>query len=651
MAAAASPQTTKRDSGAVIDFFQNINLHMWFVLLVTAATAVSYVRERVPIEVTSVVMLTVLLLFGQLFPILDANGRNMLDSAALLSGFANSALVAVLALLVMGQAIMQTDALRPVTQLLVTSDRKWAWLSILTIFVLVMVLSAFMNNTPLVLLAIPVLQALAGAAGFSESRLMMPLSFAAILGGMTTLVGSSTNMLVSSAMIELGYRPLQFFDFTVPGVILAGVGFIYVLFVLPKLLPNRSSFTEQLVGDQKEFIAEIDVADDSKLVGSECVDGVFPDMPELTIRLIQRAGHLILPPYEGYVIEPGDILIVAAKRSALAALLSKYPGFLISEEDEETLRPDKLSDEFTENADEEEKKKPVDLDEKAAQTRVLAEVMITPGSRMIDMSLEQVNFPLQFDSIVLGVQRRARVVRRRLGRIRLEAGDVLLVAGSHSSIDSMRDSQDIIVLSGSKKDLPVPKKAPLAGGIMIGVIGLAAFNILSIPVAAITGAVLLIATGCLNIRQAIRAVDRKIFLLVGSMLALGTALQATEGAYFIADSLLLLPFADNPLAMASMLFLVIAFCTNILSNNACAILFTPIAMNMAVNMGIDPLTFAITVVFAANCSFASPIGYKTNLLVMGPGHYRFRDFMKAGIPLIFILWVAYIALAKFYYGL
>ena len=192
------------------------DFHMWFVLALTLWAAISYVRERVPLEVTSVMLLTIILLFGQLFPVPDANGRNMLDGAALLAGFSNPALVAVLALLVMGQAVIQTDALRPVIRLLATPHKGWAIVSIVSILLFVMVISAFMNNTPLVVLAIPVMQALAASAKISESKLMMPLSFVAILGGMTTLVGSSTNMLVSSALLDLGYKPLQFFVFTAP---------------------------------------------------------------------------------------------------------------------------------------------------------------------------------------------------------------------------------------------------------------------------------------------------------------------------------------------------------------------------------------------------------------------------------------------------
>ena len=617
--------------------------HMCFVFAVTAFAVYAFAREKLPLEVSSVLILTALLLFGQVFPVMDANGINKLNAGSLLSGFANPALIAVLALLVMGQGIIKTEVLLPLTRIFVTSKKWLAWISIVGILLFVTTLSAFLNNTPLVIIAIPVLQALAIASGLSESRVMIPLSYAAILGGMTTLIGSSTNLLVSSAMVELGYEALNFFDFTIPGAILAGVGFIYVIFIAPRLLTNRISMAKDLIGSQKEFVAELDINPDSPLVGEECIDGHFVKLPEMTIKMIQRAGHIILPPFEGYKIESGDIMIVATTRDQLASLLSQYPGFLLSDNEAEIV--ERVNQKLASSDD------PEEGDTEHRRTRMVAEMMITPASRLIDMTLDQAAFDRQFGVVVLGIQRRARVVRRRLGRVRLEQGDVLLIAGSVQSINSMRNNPDLIVLSGSREELPVPKKAPLAAAIFLSVIGLAATGILSIPVAAITGAVIMIATGCLNIRQATRAIDRKIFLLVGSMLAIGTALQATNGAEFLANSILSMQIPGGNLGISAVLFLLVAITTNILSNNACAILFTPIAMNMAINLGIDPVFFAITVIFAANCSFASPIGYQTNLLVMGPGHYRFRDFMVAGIPLVLILWATYIAIAKYYFGI
>ena len=501
-----------------------------------------------------------------------------------------------------------------------------------------------MNNTPLVVIAIPLMQALAMSAGLSESRLMIPLSYVAILGGMTTLVGSSTNLLVSSAMVELGYEPLEFFSFVIPGMMLAAVGFVYVIVVIPRLLSDRKNMISDFRSSKKEFVAEIDVAENSPLIGSTFEDGGFSELKALDIKLIQRGGHLILPPFENYVIAENDILIVSASRDTLGNILSKFPGYLLSEEESQIMSGTSEKEDA--------------LDPQAEEGRVVAEIMVTPASRMVDMSLEHVNFHRQFGVIVLGIQRRAKSVRRRLGRIRLEAGDVLLVAGKRRSVDSMRGNTDLIVLSGSKRDLLVPKKAPVATGVFLFTIIMAALGVLSIPVAAITGAVLMLATGCLNIRQATRAIDRKIFLLVGSMLALGVILQVSGGAKYIAELILELPFLQSPVEMACALFIIVAIATNVLTNNACAILFTPIALSLSERMqsvysgdhNLD-FIFAITVIFAANCSFASPIGYQTNLLVMGPGHYRFRDFLKAGIPLVILLWGVYFLILRYYFNL
>lgn len=638
------------------------SIHLWFSIFVMVVAVFSFAKEKISLELTSIGLLTVLLLFGHLFPYKDAVGQNQLDAKALLSGFANPSLIAVLALLVMGQGMIQTDALRPVTRLFYTNKRGLAWFAIISIIVFVAVVSAFMNNTPLVILAIPVLQVLSNNLGVSASRIMIPLSFAAILGGMTTLIGSSTNLLVSSAMQDLGYEPLGFFDFTIPGAMLASVGLCYVLIILPRFLPDRSSIAKQIFGDQKEFIAELDIHEESSLIGEECVDGQFPSLPEIKIRLIQRSGHLILPPFEGYSIQEGDIVIVAATRTALSDVLAKFPGFLLADSNmrqveenrqatQEALERRALAEQQGEESVEEDTVPKSHEEQEASNARILAEVMITPASRLTDMSLEQVNFQRQHGVVVLGIQRRARVVRRRLGRVRLEDGDILLVAGSQAALDNMRYTTDFIVMAGTVRDLPLKKKAPIAAAIFLVTIFSAAFGFLSIPVAALAGAVGMLATGCMNFRQAVRALDRKIFLLVGAALALGTTLQVTKAAAGIADVLMMVPYANEPIVMVSLLFIIVAIMTNLLSNNACAILFTPIAMNMAGTANIDPLIMASTVVFGANCSFASPIGYQTNLLVMGPGHYRFKDFMNSGIPLVLVLWVAYIAIAKFYYGL
>ncbi len=614
----------------------NENIPMIFVLALIALAVVEFMRERLAVEMICVIIFAVLILFGYFSPVYNAAGINMLGPEKILAGLSNPSLIAVMALLVMGQALVQTDTLRVVTGIFTMADAKYSWLALLSILVFVMLASAFVNNTPLVVIAIPLVQALANASGLSEGRLMMPLSYVAILGGMTTVVGSSTNLLVSHEMVNLGYESLGFFSFFVPGSILMGVGFLYVIFVLPSLLKERGSFKQGLIGNNKEFIAELAIDAASKLVGVKSEGGRFTPLGDMSVRMIQRGGQLFLPPFNDYTIESGDIIIGAANRKSLTKILANYPGSFLSDGEEGNDNPDATPENM----------------------RMLAEVMITPASRTIDQSLEMAALDEKNGLTVLGIQRRARIVRRRLGRVRLEAGDVLLVAGRRSSIAALRNNTDFIVLSGSKRDIPTPAKAPIAAVIFLAVISCASLEILSVPVAAIVGAAAMTATGCLNIRQALRALDRKIYLLVASMLALGVAMQETGGVEFIADLLLQLPVHNSPFLLLAIFFLCVATLTNLLSNNSCAILFTPIAMNMANAIHFAPESsfslsyiFAVTVIFAANCSFASPIGYQTNLLIMGPGHYRFRDFIKAGVPLIFVIWIAYLGLLKFYFGL
>jgi di/tricarboxylate transporter len=474
----------------------------------------------------------------------------------------------------------------------------------------------------------PILRSIGERYSRSASAVMMPLSFAAILGGMLTLIGTSTNLLVSGELARLGQQPLGFFDLTVPGLVLALAGGIYIMF-LPKVLPQRDEPPGLETVDGKQFIAEIDVVPDSKLVGEASRGGLFPGLPDVTVRLIQRDQHMILPPFESIVLQPGDVLIVAATRKVLTEILAKNPGHLLRTSGGATgaavagTQPSEL---------------------------VLAEAMIKPASRMIGQTLELTNFPARSRCTVLGIQRRARMLRTRLHELRLEPGDVLLLVGRQDAIDQLRADPDVLLMEWSASEMPMVSKAPIAAAIFAAIVLPAALDVVPIVITALTGVVALVATGCLNIRQAARAVDREIVLLVAAALALGTALEATGGAAYIAMLVLLAMEGASPSAVLSALFLIVAAVTNVLTNNAAGVLFTPIAVNVAAALGTDVFPFALAVAFGASCSFATPIGYQTNLLVMGPGHYRFRDFVTAGLPLVFIVWAAFSLFVPWYYG-
>ena len=601
------------------------------VLALLGLTIVSFVWEKISLELTSLLLLVALLIWFQVAPFYGPDGAALLDSERLLGGFANPLLLGLLALLVMGQAMVQTGALSGLARVYTRLSRRNRLLSLAGGFAGVLVTSAFLNNTPVVVMFIPIMQALGMQLRWSTSRLMMPLSFAAILGGMTTVVGSSTNMLVSSSLRDLGYGSIGMFDFAALGAGLALVGAVYVIAVLPRLLRHRSSLAGTLVSEGKQFIAEIDLQPNSKLIGAQSVAGTFRGLPDVTVRLIQRGEISFLPPFDDVTLAAGDVLIVAATRPALTEALSRNSGFILQQE--------------RDPAD------PGDGPPAKAGERVVAEVMIAPASRMIDQTIDMVGFRRRFGCLVLGIQRRGRMARRRLGDIRLEAGDVLLIVGPRLAVNNFSHNSDLVLMTWSARDLPRLQRAPHAVAIFGAAILCASLGILPIAEAAVTGAVLMLAFGCLNLRQAIRALDRTIILLVGATLALGAAMEATGTAAVLATSLVSAATAGDPAVAIILLFGIVAICTNLISNNACAVLFTPIGVNMARDLGIDPTIMAITVLLAANCSFATPIGYQTNLLVMGPGHYRFADFVRGGLPLVALMWLVFAIIAPPYFGL
>lgn len=620
------------------DFLLNIeNIHMWFTLGIIGLAIILYTIDRIPLEITSVLIFSALLLFFYLLPLTGERGEVLIDTRTLFSGFANPALLAVISLLVVGQAVVQTGALNEIANIIVKMSRNHAFFSISISLLVVTIISAMLNNTPVVVIFIPILAAVAKHYDISVSKMMIPLSYSAILGGMTTLIGSSTNLLVSGTMQGMGLVPLGFFDFTIPGLVLASVGFIYILFVAPKLLPDRASMAKQMVGtgEERKFIAQIEVDRHADFAGKTLEENAFPGYPNISVRMIQRGEHAYLPPFEEHMtLQPLDLVIVSANRQDIADLLSRQPNAIL----QNTPGAAQVTD-----ADEE---------TNAVGSNVsMAEVIISPSSRMIGRNLEEIGFHHQHHCLVLGIQRQSRIIRSRLTEIRLAAGDVLLVMGKQQDIFSLQDSNDMLLLEWSTQEIHSGKKATSASIILAGVVGVAALDIVPIAISAFVGATAALLSGCLNLRQARRSIDSQIVLIVATSLALGTAMQATGGAQYIAKTIIDLFSGASPTTLMSVLFLLMVILTNILSNNASAVLFTPIAVGMAQQLGVSNLMFVTAVILACNCSFITPIGYQTNLLVMGPGHHKFSDFIRSGLPLALLMWITYTLFAPWYFGL
>ena len=604
---------------------------MWITFAVIAVTIIAYGSEKWSIEGVSLAALVFLL---AVFSLVPQNLEDEVTATDLLMGFANPALITVLALLVIGQALFNTEALERPAEFLSKVGGNSARGTIFVLLITAGFTSAFLNNTPVVVIFIPIIVAIAAQRNFSASAALMPLSFVGILGGMTTLIGSSTNLLVAGVAQRYGFE-LGFFDFSIPGLVMAGAGLVFVVFVMSLILGNRSSADPKVSNvTGRQFLAQIHVAEDHPLEGAKSVAGLFPDLTDITVRSILRNGEQILPPFEDTVLTAGDIVIVAATRRALTKALSD--GFaslpqMAAEDHDPTRRSDTLSG-VTENF-------------------TLAEAIVAPGSRYAGRTIEASSIRATYGTMILGLQRRSVMTRGLVRAIRLEPGDTLLIGGLPEDIKRLRASRELLLLEHSAGEVPLRAYAPRAILIFTLVIATASLSILPIVVASLLGAYTVIASGCLSIRQAARSFDRQIYMMVGTSLAAALALEKTGGAAFLASSFVAVMKDESPAMILSALFIITAILTNILSNNATAVLFTPIAIGIAQRLNVPLEPFIVCIIFAANCSFATPVGYQTNLLVLGPGRYRFRDYLRSGIPLIILLWLVFSIFAPFYYGL
>ncbi|MEM9809928.1 MAG: SLC13 family permease [Pseudomonadota bacterium] len=599
---------------------------MWYTLTVIAAAVVFYALDRFAIEIVSAAVLVALMVPFAAYPLINPDtGQTLLDANILLTGFASPALFAILGLLIVGQGMYQSGALEYPTRLLVAAYDRYKLWAVAGIFGFIMVVSAFLNNTPVVVMFVPIIAAIAAQGGISSSRLMMPLSFLSILGGMCTTIGSSTNLLAVEAFQVAGGPKLAFFSLLPMGLVLLAVGSVYIAFASKFILPNRSNPEGTGTKDGRQFVAQLSLDRGNPLIGQGAKAGQFSDLPDITVRMIQRKDEVILPPFDDAKLRLHDKLIIAGTRDTLTNLLRKRPQILDSFMSEvETL-------------------------EGASGELTMVEAVVAPGSRIIGRSINQIRFRFQTNCVILGMQRRSRMIRAELASIRLEAGDVLLILGDRSDVSALRSDRDIIMLERSMQELPEPAHARWAAAIFIGVVGVVASGTLPVAVAAIIGATAMVAAGCLNVRQASRAVDRRVYLLVGVALAMGLALERTGGASMIASIFAPIAETGGITALLAIVFLITAILTNLLSNNATAVLLTPIGVSTAAAAGIDPVVVVMTIIYAANCSFATPVAYQTNLLVMGPGHYGFRDFIRVGVPLTLLLWITYTVVAPIYF--
>ena len=604
-------------------------MHMWIGFAVIGLAMLAYASERLSMELTSLLVILTFMLLFTFAPLTNADGTLLISSGDMLTGFANPALITIMALLVMAQGLFQSGALERLIDQASRRAARSPELAIFTVLMGAMIASAFLNNTPVVLMVIPVLAAMASRASSNASPYMMALSFITILGGMLTLIGSSTNLLVADTAARLGMTELGFFDQTLPGLVLMAVGSLYVLFVMPRILKTREAGQDDSDTDSgRQYIIELRLRYGDSLIGSETAAGFLPALSGMTLQMIESGAQTMLPPFDDHQLQSGDKLYIAATRREIADALAQKDHPLRNH----LMRQVPTGDDNSEDL-------------------MLAELVVAPGSRIAQRAIGLTGFTHTTDCLIIGVQRRSSMLRHEMSDIRLKAGDVLLVIGQQSAVEGLRQNRDTLLMEWSARELPRFEKAGPARLIFATTVLAAASGFVPIVVAALAGAIAMVTSGVLNVRQASRGFDLRIFLVVAAALAMAQSMEVTGGAAYVSSHFLSLFDNGSPAIVLSAFFLLCAVVTNLLSNNATAVLFTPLAINLAAALDVDPMAFVLAVIFAASCSFATPIAYQTNLLVMTPGNFRFSDFMRAGIPLVLILWLTYSAFAPWYFGL
>ncbi len=590
------------------------------VLLLTVVALFLFTRDNIPLESSSLAIFVILVAGFALFPYTE-NGEVVVGPGDFFAGFGNEALVAICALMMVGKALETTGALQPLATIV---GRAWSSrpvLALLTTLVAGAVLSAFMNNTPIVVLLMPILVGASMRSKFPVSGVMLPMGLATIVGGMSTTIGTSTNLLVVGISRDMGMHEFTMFEWVLPVAVVGGVGILYLWLIAPRLVPDRTPPMADT--SPRIFSAQLHVKEGGFADGKSLSEVLAKADGNLRIEKIQRTESLFLAKLPSVVIQPGDRLFVKDSPENLKHYEQLLGATLYNISDSEH---------------------PIDEDTPLrAEGQQLAEVVITRGSPLHLRSLAAARFSSSYGLLPLALHR-ARApssqITSDLQMIRLRAGDVLLVQGTSEAIANLKESGSMLVLDGTT-NLPQTHHAKRALSIMAFVVLAAALGFMPISVSALVGLGFMIATGCLSWRDAASSLSIPVVMIIVTALALGRALMGTGMADSIAMSFVGAASGLPAPAILSAFMLLMIVMTNIVSNNAAAVIGTPIAIGIANQLGVSSEPFVLAVLFGANMSFATPYGYQTNLLVMTAGGYKFSDFLRVGIPLTVIMWIGF----------
>ena len=599
------------------------------VLMLVVVALALFTRESIPLETSSLAVLVLLVAGFELFPysVLDTVDEKPLHAIDFFLGFGHEALIAVCALMVAGQGLVRTGALEPIGRSLSNLWSVSPLLSLLLTLVVGAVLSAFVNNVPIVVLLLPILISVALRTGKSASGILLPMGFATLIGGMSTTIGTSTNLLVIAVAADLGLRRLGMFDFFVPAALAGGVAILYLWLIAPRLIPIRQSPMDDV--SPRLFTGHLQVEEGGFADGKTLAEVMEKAGGNLKITEIRRDPELVMKPLPDLALRVGDRLAV-----------KDTPGNL--KEFEEILEAKLYAGETRVD----------DENPLTAEDQQIAEIVVTQGSPLERTTLSRARFADIYQLVTLALHRAGPAIKtlRDVGDERLRVGDVLLVQGPSEQIAALKAGGELLVLDATA-DLPHTRRAPLALAIMAAVVVAAAVGLMPIAISAVCGVLLMLVTGCIRWRDASRALSIPVIMIVVASLALGKALLLTGGADYLAQLFVAVVADASPTVVLSGLMLVMAVLTNIVSNNAAAVIGTPISIGIATQLGLSPEPFVLAVLFGANMSYATPMAYKTNLLVMNAGGYHFTDFVRVGVPLTVIMWLCLSWLLPTLYGL
>ena len=575
------------------------NILITLIIMLTAVVLFS-------IEILSVDLVSILIVLALIF-------FRILSPEKAFIGFSSTALVMIASVLVMTTALIKAGVADRIAHFILkragTHPTRLMFLFLITVGLI----SAFINNVAATAILLPAAVSVARMAKINPSRLLMPLSFGSMLGGMCTLIGTSTNVAVSEALTTYKIAPFSLFEFTPIGLLIFICGVLFFITVGPMLLPDREK--EAIIEEYgiREYLSELKVVSGSLLVGTTISEGTFGGGPDLTIVGIYRDGRNIYIPGEHYTIEGGDSLLVMGSIENLAKAgqikgVELKSGLKRSEEDLESgnLR--------------------------------MVEAVIAADSLLEWKNLKEVNFRHTYGLSVIAIYRQGICLREKVGRILLRVGDVLLLQGEKERIEALKDILKLIVIGDVTPEQFRTQKAGMATAVFIGAVIAGGVGLLPISVSFLVGAVLMVLTKCLYADEIYQAVNMHLLVLIGGMISLGIAVEQSGTAQFLADKLIQTTQPFGIYTLMSAFFILTVMLTQSMSNVAAALLILPIAVHTAIQLGLNPKTFAMTITIAASCSFITPLE-PASVLIYGPGRYRFSDFIRVGLPLTLVVFL------------